>query len=75
MALGYCMVCDTLWTIRPGPQKWGSRECDWFPQPHWVRIHLGCGEIVDGDNCVKCGPLLDIQTEVERCPGEKKAIK
>lgn len=34
MALGYCDVCDRLVSIRPGPQKWGSRERQWFPIPH-----------------------------------------
>jgi len=34
MALGYCKLCDKLVSIRKGPQKWGSRECLWYPVPH-----------------------------------------
>jgi hypothetical protein len=36
VALGYCMVedCQKLVSIKPGPQKWGSRECAWFPIRH-----------------------------------------
>jgi hypothetical protein len=32
--LGYCMVCDKLTNIRQGPQKWGTRERQYFPLPH-----------------------------------------
>lgn len=34
MALGYCPKCDKLVSIRPGPQRWGSRECPWYPVQH-----------------------------------------
>lgn len=34
MALGYCHGCERLVPIKPGPQKWGSRECAWRPLPH-----------------------------------------
>ena len=34
MALGYCKVCDKLTPIRPGEQKWGSRERLWYPVAH-----------------------------------------
>lgn len=34
MALGYCPKCDKLVPIKPGPQKWGSREREWIVQPH-----------------------------------------
>lgn len=47
MALGYCMSCDTLRTIRPGPQKWGSRECEWFPVQHTAPPrHRDCGGVI-----------------------------
>lgn len=32
--MGYCAVCDRLVAIRPGPQKWGTRERQWFPVEH-----------------------------------------
>lgn len=34
MAMGYCAVCDRLVFIKPGPQKWGSRERTWYPVEH-----------------------------------------
>ena len=34
MALGYCKVCDKLVPIKPGPQKWGTRERTWYPVAH-----------------------------------------
>lgn len=34
MALGYCKLCERLVPIKPGPQKWGSRERQWFPVDH-----------------------------------------
>lgn len=34
MALGICPACDRLVTIRPGAQKWGSRERRWLAAEH-----------------------------------------
>lgn len=34
MALGYCMICEQLKAIRPGSQRWGSRQVDWYPVLH-----------------------------------------
>lgn len=34
MAMGWCKTCDRLVFIKPGPQKWGSRERRWFPVDH-----------------------------------------
>jgi hypothetical protein len=34
MALGWCPACDKLVAIRPGPQKWGSREREWHTVDH-----------------------------------------
>lgn len=74
MALGWCGVCDTLRSIRPGAQKWGSRERDWYPVPHEIPVHQKCGNIVDDSNCRKCGPVDDVIV-MDDCPGDKKAIK
>lgn len=51
MALGYCMECTKLVSIRPGPQKWGSRECAWFPIAH---------DKPEGGQCVQ-GPKREIK--------------
>jgi hypothetical protein len=40
--LGYCLVCEKLVPIRPGPFRWGSRERYWLPVAH---------EKPDGGNC------------------------
>lgn len=34
MALGICASCEKLVAIRPGPQRWGTRERTWYPIPH-----------------------------------------
>lgn len=34
MALGYCLSCAKLVAIKPGPQKYGSRERYWCPVEH-----------------------------------------
>lgn len=35
MALGICLICDRLVTIRPAGFKWaGDRQREWFPIFH-----------------------------------------
>lgn len=34
MILGYCMECQKLCVLKKGEQKWGSRECAWYPRAH-----------------------------------------
>jgi hypothetical protein len=82
MALGYCMYCETLRTIRPGPQKWGSRECDWYPTTHWINACGTCKSpvvipdvFVDTTPCPRCGPVHLSTLLLMQCPGERKAIK
>jgi hypothetical protein len=83
VALGYCMVCETLRSIRPGPQKWGSRERAWYPNTHHIDLHCACGQIVVYLNedqteveCTRCGPISRHAVDVGvRCPGEKREIK
>jgi hypothetical protein len=77
MALGYCTYCDTLRNIRPGAQKWGSRECAWYPTAHWINTHEPCGNIVfltEAATCVKCGLVPVDEVISSRCPGEKKSL-
>lgn len=85
MALGYCRVCDKLLSIRPGGQKWGSREVNWYPTSHWVNVHKGCDGLVvftgldeneypTSTACMKCGPVGLLDFESKRCPGEKKSL-
>ncbi len=87
--LGYCMICDRLTTIRPGSQKWGSRERRYYPVSHDHVAHVGCGEFVervDIDDivggpadldqvCRKCGWVEPQDTAHVRCLGDKKEIK
>lgn len=56
MALGYCMTCDKLVPIRAGEQKWGSRECEWYPITH---------DAPDGKPCTD-GPKKPIRTTNSR---------
>lgn len=53
MALGYCMICNTLRSIKPGAQKWGSRECEWFPIRHDAPARHAT--VIDG---VRCGGVI-----------------
>lgn len=32
--LAYCLVCDRLVNVTPGPYKWGTRERKWLPIDH-----------------------------------------
>lgn len=83
MALGWCMECDTLRTIRPGEQKWGSREVNWYPVPHWLTVHTKCGSpVTERDNtllirdeCSKCGRVSGDEVHELPCPGHKRAIR
>ena len=87
MALGICMECQRLTAIRPGSQKWGSRECDWFPVDHPEPLHKTCGQIVvDISNapveepflyCKHCDVTVAYSDVKFRgsCPGVKRAIK
>ncbi len=84
MALGYCGSCDTLRSITPGPQKWGSRECRWFPVRHWILVHDNCGEFVEESStpdadllftCRKHGVVPRGCTEFAECDGYKREIK
>lgn len=82
MPLGWCMLCDKIVAIKPGSQKWGSRECAWFPIPHSALAkHIGCGgsvhEIDAELTCQICERIVDV-TEVkpsEPCDGHKREIK
>lgn len=51
MALGYCMKCEKLVAIRPGSQKWGSRQVAWYPIAH---------DRPDGAPCLD-GPKAEIK--------------
>lgn len=78
MALGYCRHCDTLRTISQGPQKWGTRECHWYPVSHYIFVHTSCECVVkvidDAFCCNLCGPVLSDNVVERLCPGVKKSI-
>lgn len=86
--LGYCMSCETLRSIRPGPQKWGSRERRWFPIPHDAPArHRGCGGVVveldiDGmssefecEACERAVLSTDVEPSPGPCDGDTREIK
>jgi hypothetical protein len=76
------MECDKIVAIKPGAQKWGSRECAWFPIPHFAPSkHIGCGGAVHEINgeltCEVCEHVVDVaDVKVsEACDGHKREIK
>lgn len=83
MALGFCMSCETLRSIRPVSLKLGSRECEWRPISHDVLRHEGCAHVVDADDtddgyelvCRRCGVVTEDDCYVEPCDGDKRDIR